>query len=301
MSGAACRALALGLAAALGALGCGHAGPGATAAGAAPTRVVRDTEGVEVALPQDVRRVVTTVPGLSATVVALGAGATLVGVSDRDPEGGALAALPRLPVYPTIPAERVAALEPDLVLVDRVLSRGDVAALRARFPCTFVTDTSHTLDRLRESFLRVAEALGVPRRGEALAGELDAARAQARVAGRPRVLVLGQVDPPPPYAIGPKGLLGDMVVAVGAENVAWDLPGPSGPLSSELVVERAPDWILHTGGTFPDALARAWASVPAVRARRVADVGGDLYMQGGPRTAEALRRLAALLSGEGGR
>lgn len=288
------------LPAALGAGGCGEGprGPGAAAsAPAAATRVVTDCAGVKVTLPATIGRIVTTAPGLTSLVIALGHGAALVGVSDQDPRTGALADLPRLPVYPSVPAEAVAVLEPDLVLVDQVLSGRDAAALRARFPRTFVTDTSQTLDRLRETFLRVADALGRPRQGQELATELDEARRRHRVTGRPRVLVLGQVDPLPPYAIGPRGLLGDMVASVGGENVAWDLGLPSGPIASEVVLARRPQWILHTGGTFPDALRTAWASVPAVADGRIADVGADEFMQGGPRTARALARLAELLGG----
>jgi vitamin B12 transport system substrate-binding protein len=253
-----------------------------------------------VTLPATISRIVTTAPGLTSLVIALGHGAALVGVSDQDPREGALADLPRLPVYPSVPAEAVAVLEPDLVLVDQVLSGRDAAALRARFPQTFVTDASQTLDRLRETFLRVAEALDRPGRGRDLATELDVARKRHRVEGRPRVLVLGQVDPLPPYAIGPRGLLGDMVASVGGENVAWDLGLPSGPIASEVVLERRPQWILHTGGTFPDALRTAWASVPAIADGHVVDVGADEFMQGGPRTAGALARLAALLRGARG-
>ncbi|MFO0934468.1 MAG: ABC transporter substrate-binding protein [Planctomycetota bacterium] len=292
------RATGVLLAAALGSGGCGEGPRGPRAAGpVAPTRVVTDCAGAKVTLPATVGRIVTTAPGLTALVVALGHGAALVGVSDQDPRTGALADLPRLPVYPSVPAEAVAVLEPDLVLVDRVLSGRDAEALRARFPQTFVTDASQTLDRLRETFLRVADALDRPRLGQDLAAELDDARRRHRVEGRPRVLVLGQVEPLPPYAIGPRGLLGDMVASVGGENVAWDLGLPSGPIASEVVLARRPQWILHTGGTFPDALRTAWASVPAVADGRIADVGDDDFMQGGPRTARALARLAALLGG----
>jgi ABC-type Fe3+-hydroxamate transport system substrate-binding protein len=228
-------------------------------------------------------------------------GTTLVGVSDQDARAGALADLPRIAVYPMIPAEAVAVLSPDLVLVDAGLSGKNVDALRARFPCTFVTDTSHTLDRLHESFLRIGDALGRPQRARALADELDAARRRHRVPGRPRVLVLGQVDPLPPYAIGPQGLLGDMVAAVGAENAAWDLSTPSGPIASEVVVDRAPDWILHTGGTLPAALRAAWRSVPAIVHGHVVDIGEDRFQQGGPATVDALARLAEILGAGGPR
>jgi ABC-type Fe3+-hydroxamate transport system substrate-binding protein len=258
------------------------------------SRTVRDTTGAQVRLPAEVRRIVTTVPGLTETVLAMGLGTALVGVSDQDPSVGVVGALPRIAVWPTIPPEAVAALAPDLVLVDRTLSAGDLAALRRRFPGTFATD-SRSLDGLRESFLRVAEAVGHDRRGQRLAIELDRARREARVEGRPKVLLLGQGDPP--IALGPGSLLDDMVRAVGGENVAFDLGRPSGELSPELVRARAPEWILRTGGTFPDALRERWSTVPAVERGRVVDLSGAEFVQAGPRTAGALLRLARILSG----
>ena len=238
---------------------------------------------------------VTTVPGQTATLLALGCGTLLVGVSDQDAKGGVVGSLPRLSVYPTISTEAVAALEPDLVLVDETLSRRDLEPLRRRFPGTFATD-SRSLAGLRETFLRLGEALGRDTRAKKLAEELDLARAEARAPGRPRVLLLSEADPQP-YALGPGALLDDMVRSVGAENVAFDLGRPSGQISSEVVRERAPQWILLTGAPFSEAIRKAWASVPAVAQGRVVDIGADDYLQAGPGTAAALRRLAAILSG----
>lgn len=262
---------------------------------AASDRVVRDAMGVEVRLPAEVRRIVTTVPGLTATVIEMGNGARLVGVSDQDSKLGALAGVPRIPVWPTIPAEVVAALEPDLLLVDLTLSNRDLDVLRKRFPVTFATD-SRTLDGVRLSFERIGEALGREARARRLVEDLDLARREARVAGRPKVLLLTQTDPST-MVLGPGALLDDMLRAVGGVNVAWDLGRPSGDMPVETIRSRAPDWILLTGPTFTDALRERWASIPAVRDGRVVDLGADEFVQAGPRTAEALRRLAGILSG----
>lgn len=262
---------------------------------AASDRVVRDAMGVEVRLPAEVRRIVTTVPGLTATVIEMGNGARLVGVSDQDSKLGALAGVPRIPVWPTIPAEVVAALEPDLLLVDLTLSNRDLDVLRKRFPVTFATD-SRTLDGVRLSFERIGEALGREARARRLVEDLDLARREARVAGRPKVLLLTQTDPST-MVLGPGALLDDMLRAVGGVNVAWDLGRPSGDMPVETIRSRAPDWIFLTGPTFTDALRERWASIPAVRDGRVVDLGADEFVQAGPRTAEALRRLAGILSG----
>jgi iron complex transport system permease protein len=219
--------------------------------------------GVEVRLPAEVRRIVTTVPGLTATVIEMGNGARLVGVSDQDSKLGALAGVPRIPVWPTIPAEVVAGLEPDLLLVDLTLSNRDLAVLRKRFPVTFATD-SRTLAGVRLSFERIGEALGREVRARHLVEELDLARREAHVDGRPKVLLLTQTDPST-MVLGPGALLDDMLRAVGGVNVAWDLGRPSGDMPVETIRSRAPEWILLTGAVFTDALRERWASILAVR------------------------------------
>jgi ABC-type Fe3+-hydroxamate transport system substrate-binding protein len=241
-----------------------------------------------------VRRVVATLPGLADLVEALGAGATLVGLSDRDEGRAEAPRAERVPTWPTIPAERVAALAPDLLLVDLTLSSGDLPALRARFPTTFACD-SRSLDGLARTFLRVGEALERTPRAQELVAELARARATVRVEGSPRVLLLAQAEPT--MALGPGSLLDDMLRAVGARNVAHDLSRASGEWPSETVRARAPEWILVTGGGFPDALRARWADVPAVRDGRVVDASADDLVRAGPRTARALERLARLLGG----
>jgi iron complex transport system substrate-binding protein len=256
-------------------------------------RSVPDALGVAVRLPKTVRRIVTTVPGLTQTVIALDGPSRIVGVSNQDGAAEVPPSAERLPVWPAIPAEQVAALEPDLLLVDSTLSNQDLPVLRRRFPTTFACDST-SLDGLATTFARLGVALDRSKEAERLDLELRDARASAKVAGRPRVLLLTWADPP--MALGPGSLLDGMLRSVGAENVAFDLPGPSRAISSEIVRERAPEWILLTGGTFPTALRTSWSAVPAVRDGRIVDASADEFVQAGPRTAAALRRLADILS-----
>ena len=259
-------------------------------------RTVLDATGEPVVLPREVRRIVATVPGLSDTVAALGAKALLVGVSERDAAGEGPGAPAKIPTWPSISAERVAALAPDLVLVDRTLSSHDLPGLRARFRGTFAADSS-SLDGLVRTFQRLGEALGHEDAAARLVAELARARREVRVPGRPRVLLLSWADPV--MALGPGSLLSDMVESIGAENVASDLGRPSGEIPAERVREKAPDWILLTGGTFPERLRRDWAAVPAVRDGHVVDASADDLVRAGPGTAKALARLAQLLTPSG--
>ena len=259
------------------------------------TRVVIDATGASVTLPIEVRRIVTTVPGLTDTIDRLGMGDRLVAVSAPERADGPHAALERIPVFPVIPAETIALLRPDLVLVDPTLSPRDIAPLRARFPCTFACD-SRSLDGLRTTFVRLGAALGRAGEAKRLTDDLDAARAEAKIPGSPLVLLLSWAEPPSVIALGPGSLLDDMLRSVGARNLAADLGHASGPISSEAVVSGNPDWIVLTGATFSDDLRARWSTVKAVKRLRVIEAGGDDFVQAGPRTATALRRLARLLT-----
>ena len=260
-------------------------------------RVARDATGAPVRLPAEVRRVVPTLPGLTETVIALGARSLLVGVGAADAglPGFDLEGLPRVPVFPEISAEALASLDPDLVLVDATLSPVDVGPLRRRFEGVFVAD-SRTLDGLRTTFERLGEALSREAEASRLVADLDRARREARAEGSPGVLLLAQSEPP--HALGPGALLDDVLRAVGARNALADLGAPSKEVSWERVIEAAPAWIVLTGpeAAMSPALLARLSVVPAVASGRIALAPDDLQ-RAGPRLARAMERLAKVLSG----
>ena len=266
-----------------------------------PTVVVTDATGAKLTIHQPVRRIVTTVPGLTETVIALGMGSALVAVGEADTGIPEVARLSRIRVFPGISAEALAQYSPDLVLVDPTFSPRDIEPLRARFP-VFASD-SRSLDGLERTFRRLGEALG--RKGDAdrLVAELGLARVDASFRARemskgrpkPRALLLSEAEPL--NVLGPGSLLDDMLRFCGVVNIAADIGRPSGALSSEKIRERAPDWILVAGGTFSDSLRTTWADVPAVKNGRIADATANDLVRAGPRTAKALRRLWNVLWG----
>ena len=146
-------------------VGCGTDEPAAREG----EHAILDATGARLFVPREVRRIVTTVPGQSEMVRVLGAGDLLVGVSERDPAVEGPSAPARIPTWPSISAERVAARSPDLVLVDRTLSAHDLPGLRGRFRGAFACDSA-SLDALSTTFERLGEALGRPAEAAALSG-----------------------------------------------------------------------------------------------------------------------------------
>ena len=109
-------------------------------------------------------------------------------------------------------------------------------------------------------------------------------------------------------ASGGYGFLHDLVELAGGSDVLSDLKQAAVPMSSEMVLTRAPEVIieLHYGGDeWPqsrlDAERRVWSalpSVPAVRNGRVALLTGDEFVVPGPRVVQAADQLARVLHPE---
>ena len=197
---------------------------------------------------------------------------------------------------------RIRALAPDLVVADMEENRRDVVeALRAAGVPVSVTFPRTVTDGI--GLIRELGALtGTDAAAAATAGPIEAAHAQvqARVAARPRVRVFC------PIWRGP-------YMTVNRTPTSTTCSGPAGatmcsrqprPLSDGHPRRRAraaPDVILLPDEPYRFRAAHRadfapLADVPAVRAGRIRLVDGKLLSWYGPRIAEALERLPALLS-----
>lgn len=155
----------------------------------------------------------------------------------------------------------------------------------------------------------VGEALGVAGKAETLAAsvaaDLDAAeKATASIAKRRRVMFLLSAQGGKLLASG-SGTAADGVIRLaGAVNAVEGYEGYK-PITDEAVITAAPDVILmmDRGGDEPDPTADildnpAIASTPAGQARRLVRMDAAYLLGFGPRTAAAVRDLAAQLYGD---
>jgi iron complex transport system substrate-binding protein len=123
---------------------------------------------------------------------------------------------------------------------------------------------------------------------------LAAVHAAVEGAPPPRVLVL--VGDETPYAFA---LASGFVRAAGGTNVTDGLDDRGAVLSEEWVIAQAPEVVVVLADPYdPADLPRyhpAWRGLPAVRSGRVHGLDPDLASRPGPRMAEGIERLAALL------
>ncbi len=210
------------------------------------------------------QRIVSLAPSLTETVLALGAGERLVGVSRYD-DFEAVRDLPRVGGYVDPSLEAILGLRPDLVLAEKSPGNAEVVKKLAALGIPVLVVRARNLEEVRDAIRAVADALDLRPEGTALLRRLDAALEEARSlgAGRPRIRALIVYGHAPLVVAGPGSFGDELLRLCGAENVA------------------------HSGGTaYPTwPLERLLADPPDV----VVDLAGDHEQRTGP-----LARLAAL-------
>jgi iron complex transport system substrate-binding protein len=273
---------------------------------APPFREVVDETGRTVRIPQPVRRIVSLAPSLTETVYALGLQDRLVGDTDycdyppdaqkKTKVGGA--------INPSL--EEIVTLHPDLVLVTKGLNRLEtVHALDELGISSYGTDP-HTVDEIISSTKRVADVLGVPEAGAAVAEDMQhrLATLQQQIGSLPPKQVLFVVWTQPLISIGKRTFIADALRHAGAVSIvdsAQDWP----QVNLEEVARLQPEFLvfadshsepaaqeLETLATLP-----AWRILDAVSNRRYAVIS-DAVNRPAPRIVSAIEQLARHLHPE---
>ena len=278
--------------AALAALLLACAGGRPAASGPALVDDAGDTVRVAVA-----RRIVSLIPATTELLFAIGAGGQVVGRTTWCDYPAAAASVPNLGDGISPNLEAILAARPDLVLLynsaqngrvtDRLRELG-IPALRLN------TDALSDVGRVAGILGRLT---GHAREADSVTAAFSAALAAATVTadtGGPSVLLL--VWEQPPMTVGRGSYLSELVERAGGSNLFGDVAASAGTVSIEAIAVRRPDLVLTTADG-PSAFVERpeWQAVPAVRERRLVKVSGSEFSRPGPRTPQAIRRLASLL------
>lgn len=249
-------------------------------------------------------RIVSLAPSVTETLFALGAGARVVAVSDFCDYPREATRLPRVGSFNAPNVEAVLAQRPDVVIgLPSPGNHENVLTMRRLGVRVEIVDPERLAD-LPAATRKIAVIAGVPEAGERLvatmAREMDAVRAKVAGAPKPRALMLVGQDPL--IAVGPESFLGEMLVEAGAVNVAP--AGEAWPrLNVEVAIAADPEVIVDCsmGTEAGTATLEYWtrfASIRAVKDRRVYPFRSFEALRPGPRLARALEELARLLHPE---
>lgn len=271
--------------------------------GAAP---LVDATGVTLALPAPPRRIVSLIPSTTEALCALGLAGAIVGITNycREPRA-LLHDKTRVGGEKDPDLDAIRALAPDLVIANVEENvRAHVETLRGWGIPVWVVYPRTVADGIR-MVRDLGVVTGRAAQAEPLARELDAlhARVGAESARRAPVTVFYAIWREPWMTIGGDTYIHDMLRVCGGANVFADHPVRYPTVTLDDVAARRPELIL-----LPDEPYRfrrvhvqefaRYTDVPAVRAGRIVLVDGKPFSWHGPRIADALRTLPALLRGE---
>ena len=204
-------------------------------------------------------------------------------------------------------AEKIIALTPDLVIIDK--STGPQSALDALAVAgirVVKTPEAWTLSDLPAKVGAIADAIGAPASGSALSAAMNSSLSTLGTAERKsRVVFLYLRGGSSIYLIGGKGSGADsLITAIGAQDVgAATLANPFNAMTSELIASLNPDVILvmskglqSVGGLKGLVELPGIAQTDAGKNKRVIAVDDSLLLSFGPRTPDLLSKLSAAMA-----
>lgn len=277
------------------------------------TGVADDTGRLhDTAVPRS--RIISVIPGVTETLVAIGAAERIVARTEYDDQPE-LEALPILSALLQPSVEALTRLDPDLVVMWP--SGGDGGAVGEQLDRVGIgwygaaIQTMADFERNARNFGRLLD-LDRPADSVITAVRADLADASAMWSDRPPVTVFHVVQLDPPMTAGPGTFLDSVFLAGGAVNVFADIEGNWPRISLEEVLRRDPDYVIvpvagygtpsiRTGYRDPSlerlAASPGWAALSAVASGRVVSVDASLFGRPGPRMGKAARYLAYRLHG----
>ncbi len=237
---------------------------------------------------EDISRLVTLSPHLAELVYAVGAGDLLVGVSAYTDYPQAAAKLPVVGDSFNLDLERLAMLQPDLLLawdsgtpthmVDKLRNSGfDVALITT----TKLADIPQALRQIGELSGHTRQALEVATTFE------DELRALGkRTVNAAPISVFYQIDARPLYTVNGEHYVSELIELCGGANIFADLGGVAPLVSVEAVLERDPEVIMAStdAGNYAFDEWRRWEALQANRY-------GNYFLMPADETGRATPRL----------
>jgi len=263
----------------------------------------KDDLGRAVTLKGPARRIVSLVPSITETLFALGAGDSVVGLTEYciHPAGG-VADKARVGGTKNIDMNRILELKPDLIIANVEENRKpQVEALERSRLKVFVTYPK-SIEGCIKMIADVAALCGADDRAGKL---LDSIRTEARQAReravRPAPGVVCPIWKSPYMTVNRDTFVDSVIVGAGGRNLFGDHADRYPTFELQELKALRPEIILLPTEPYRftepdlDDFISLGNDIPAVRHRRLHIVQGELLSWYGPRLARALREISALI------
>lgn len=239
-------------------------------------------------------------------ILAMGAGERLVAVSNWDAERPEIANLPRVGDYRTVDWEKLAALRPNVMIVQWAPDKMPPGVIdrAAEMNIQLINLRIVYLDEIFTAWEKLGNAIGEREKAAVASQDLRRQLHAVRdaVAGNPPVRTLISQTESPLSTVGGGNFINDLLSLAGGRNVIEGGDNSYPNIDVERLVALNPDVVIHLlPGESPQVIARAksfWSSHPelaAVNNGRVYYESDSYMLLPGPLVGKMARRFATLL------
>lgn len=265
-----------------------------------------DAVGDEITIEEEPKAIVSMIPSNTEIAYELGLDDKIVGVSDFDNYPEEAAEVEKIGGM-EFNVEKIISLQPDIVLAhESGLGMGEAGLqqLRDAGIKVFVVNNAENFEQVYETIDVIGKATGAQEEAEAEIAEMkqevaDIEEKAAAIKEQKKVFI--EVSSVPEiYTTGSGTFMDEMLSLINAENAAGDLAGWV-PMDPEAIVDRNPDVIVTTEGTYnPEAVDQimgrgGFTDVTAVKEKAVYEVDADMVSRSGPRLTDGLEELAKVV------
>jgi iron complex transport system substrate-binding protein len=251
------------------------------------------------------QRIISLAPSVTEILFALGVGDRVVGISSYCDYPSETARIDRVGTFLSPNVELIVTKKPDVVIA--VPSPGNqraVESLRALGLSVLIVDPE-SVASIGAAIQTVAGAVGVTAAGRALRRQIDtrvAAVTERLQAVTPRT-VLMVVDRRPLIAVGAETYQDELIRLARGVNLGAKAGNRWPHVGLEFVVAQAPEVIIDTTmgndeHVTPMDFWQTFATIPAVREKRIYGYRAFVLLRPGPRVPEALETVARFIHPE---
>lgn len=266
---------------------------------------ITDDLGVTVTIDKYPERIVSLSPANTEILFALGLGDRIVGVTEYCTYPEAALSKDKIGGFSTINTEKIAVLNPDLLVAADGNSEETIAHLR-ELGYTIITVNADTIDTTLADIRLIGKAAGVESAAEELVSSMqaDLAEIAEKTKGAEKPTILHCMWTDPLWVSGSGTFQDEMISAAGGVNAAA-AEGGWVALTMEKFLTMNPDIIVVDSGDgmgvgTDDALKNFFLkdsrmqSLSAVQNERVYVVNADIIDRGGPRIVDGVEALAEI-------
>ena len=252
---------------------------------------------LNIALANEVKRIITLSPSAVEMLYAIGAGDRIVGTVEYSDFPEQAKDILRIGNYKGVQIEKIVALKPDLVVTwESGNQLADIKKLKSLGIPTFNSSPRNIPD-LAEQLIRLGKITGTEEKAKIAADSILAKfhELKGKYGSKDKVKVFYQLWHDPMRTVGPTSWISTLISDCNGENIFNDTDAGYPLVSLESIVVKNPQVIIiphHSGEVgAKQEVWNNWKNVDAVKHQRLSIVDGGIMLRLGPRIIEGLELM----------